>query len=97
MITHIAVFKWRSNVKKADVDEALLNVSNLKTKIPGIIDIRCDENFSKHNKGFTHAVVVTAKNNSALQAYREHPEHKIVADKIEKMEEDGIGVDFESD
>ncbi len=97
MIVHIAVFKWRSNVKKSDVDKILLNVSNLKTKIPGIIDIRCGENFSKHSKGFTHAVVVTAKNNNALQAYREHPEHKIVADKIEKMEEDGMGVDFKSD
>ena len=96
MITHIALFKWKNSVKKDEIDKALADVANLKTKISGIIDIRCGENFSKHSKGFTHAVVVTAKNRNALQTYREHPDHRTVAEKIDKMEEDGIGVDFET-
>ena len=96
MITHIAVFKWKNNVKKDEVTKVLGDISRLKTKISGIIDIRCGENFSKHSKGFTHAVVVTAKDISALQAYREHPDHRMVAVKIDRMEEDGIGIDFET-
>lgn len=95
MITHIAAFKWKSGTKKNEIEKALADVSRLKAKIPGIIDIRCGENFSKHNKGLTHAVVVTARNKTALDAYRNHPDHLAVAKKIEKMEEDGIGIDFE--
>lgn len=64
--------------------------------IQGIESIRCGRNFSKHIKGFTHAVVVTARNKVALDAYRNHPSHLVVARKIEEMEEDGIGIDFES-
>ena len=96
MIIHIALFKWKNTVRKDEIDKALKDVAKLKTKIPGIIDIKYGKNFSKHSKGLTHAVVVTAKNRNALQAYREHPDHIIVAEKINKMEENGIGVDFES-
>lgn len=95
MITHIAIFKWKASMGKSEVNKALKDVAMLKTKIPGIMDIRCGENFSKYSKGFTHAVVVTTKNKNALHAYRTHPDHKIIAAKIDKMEEDSIGVDFE--
>lgn len=96
MITHIAIFKWKKSAKKGEINNALRDVSGLKSKIPGIIYIACGENFSKHGKNFTHAVVVTAKNKSTLKAYREHPDHVAVAEKIGKMEKDGIGIDFET-
>ncbi|HLC77267.1 MAG TPA: Dabb family protein [archaeon] len=73
----------------------LVNYKLLKKKVDGLIDIRCGENFSKWNEGFTHAVIVMAKTRTALDAYRFHPFHKKVADKIEKMEEKSVGVDFE--
>ncbi len=36
-----------------------------------------------------------AKTKVALNAYRIHPFHKKIADRIEKMEEKSIGIDFE--
>jgi len=37
---------------------------------------------------------VLAKNQEALDAYRNHPDHQRVAKEIEEIEEDGIGIDF---
>ena len=37
----------------------------------------------------------TAKDQEALDNYRKYPDHKIVAKEIEKIEEDGLGFDFE--
>ena len=96
MIVHIALFKWKKDVEKNEVDKFLKDVGELKNVCPGLIDIMCGENFSKYSEGFTHAVVVFAKDRSSLQTYREHPKHRIVADKVNKMEEHGIGVDFEA-
>ena len=96
MITHIAIFKWKKGVKKSEIEKAMKGVRNLKRKILGIVEIRCGESFSKHSKGFSHVVVVTAKSKAALEAYRNHPDHVKVAEKIESMEEDEIGIDFEN-
>ena len=86
---HIALFKWKKGATKEHVDKALDDVRALKTKYKGVIDIMCGENFSKWSEGFTHAVVVLAKDREALQVYRNHPLHKVVAEEIEKMEEHG--------
>jgi hypothetical protein len=95
MIVHIALFKWKDGVGDDEIKRALDDVRALKEKVPGLIDIRCGENFSKWNEGYTHAVVVLGKDQASLDAYRQHPDHEIVAQKIEAMEERGIGVDFE--
>ena len=95
MIIHVALFSWKPGTKEKEINRALNDVKLLKKKVDGLIDIKCGENFSKWNEGFTHAVIVMAKTRTALDAYRFHPFHKKVADKIEKMEEKSIGVDFE--
>lgn len=96
MIIHIAIFQWKPSVSKNDIEQALEDVRALKSKVDGIIDILCGENFSKWNEGFTHAVVVLTKNREALEAYRKHPDHLDVADRIERMEVKSIGIDFEA-
>ncbi len=51
MITHIAIFKWKNDVKKSDVKKALEDVSKLKSKIPGTIDVRCGRIYPDMAKG----------------------------------------------
>ncbi|HEV3157276.1 MAG TPA: Dabb family protein [Candidatus Baltobacteraceae bacterium] len=94
MITHIALFTWKDGTTPNDIVEALQEVKSLRHKVEGLLAIHCGENFSKWNEGFTHAVVVLAENQDALDAYREHPDHEAVAAKIEAMEHRGIGIDF---
>lgn len=94
MIIHIALFRWKKDVSDETIESALRKVKQLKDECGGIIDIFCGENYHKESKGFTHGVVVIAENQVALEKYREHPSHKVVAKDIEKIEEDGLGFDF---
>ena len=96
MTIHIAIFKWKEGAKKSEVNKIVNDLRGLESQLGGEIKIYCGENFSKQAKGFTHAVVVIAKNKKGLDAYRNHPIHKAIATRVEVIEEDGIGMDFES-
>jgi len=95
MVVHIAIYKWKQNATEKEIEKALDDVRKLKHVLNGIHDIRCGKNFSKWNEGYTHAIIVLAKDREALEGYRNHPDHKEVATIIEKMELSGIGIDFE--
>ncbi len=94
MYVHIALFKWKPGIKLKDVDHALKGVEALKDKIPGLVEISTGQNSSRYSAGYTHVVLVRAKNQGAIDAYRQHPDHVKLAQEIEAMEEHGIGVDF---
>jgi hypothetical protein len=95
MVVHIALFQWKAGTSDQDIEASLHAVRALKQKVPGLVDVRCGTNFSPWAEGYTHAVIVLAEDRAALDAYRKHPDHEVVARQIERMEERGIGVDFE--
>ena len=96
MVIHIALFRWKKGVSKRQIEKIFKDIEALKKRIKGLKDIYSGENFSKWAKGFTHVIVVTAKDRVALNTYRKHPDHIILANKIEMMEERSLGVDFEN-
>ncbi len=95
MIIHIALYKFKPEIPQKDIDEALKEVRLLKETIPQIIEISDGENFSQYSKGYTHAIVSKFNSKADIEAYRSHPNHKPIADKLDQMEEDSIGMDFE--
>ena len=95
MIIHLALFKFKPEISKGEVNKTMEGVRDLKNKITQIIEIFAGENFSKHSKGFTHAIVVKFDTQEDMDAYRSHPDHKPVADKLDSIEEDSIGIYFE--
>jgi Stress responsive A/B Barrel Domain len=92
---HIAIFKWKEGTSEEEVEEMLAVIRDLRTKVPGVRDIRCGKNYHRAAQGFTHGVVVFADDRAALQAYRNHPDHLRVAPTFEILELDGIGFDFD--
>ncbi|MCX6816246.1 MAG: Dabb family protein [Candidatus Aenigmarchaeota archaeon] len=94
MIVHIALFQWKKGTKEKEINKILGDIRALR-EIKGINNIHCGENFSRWAEGYTHAVVVLAKNTSALKAYMEDPVHKKIIEKIEKAEKKSMGIDFE--
>ena len=94
MHVHIAIFRWKSGVSENDIENALRDVEALQPKISGIIEISCGKNTSRFGEGYTHVVLVRGLTQAAINAYRAHPDHVIVAQRIDAMEEHGIGVDF---
>ncbi len=95
MIIHVALFKFKPEISKQEADAAMSEVRALKDKIPQVVEIYAGENFSKHSQGFTHAIVVKFNSKEDIDTYRAHTDHKPIADKLDSLEEDSIGVDFE--
>lgn len=96
MTTHIALFWWKATVSQREIDSLMADIKRLKNDIPEVVELYCGENFSQWNEGYTHAVVVITESKDALDAYRSHPAHVPIAKRVEELEEQSIGMDFES-
>jgi hypothetical protein len=94
MRVHIALYKWNASAYPEAIQQTLTEIASLANQIPGIVEISCAENASKYSEGYTHIVLVRAKDQLGIDAYRTHPSHQKAAQKIAAMEQHGIGVDF---
>jgi len=94
MHIHIALYAWKPDVTEAQIIDALSGIEALTPQIPDIIEIATGVNTSPYGEGYTHVILVRGKNQTAIDAYRVHPEHQRLATIIEAMEDRGIGVDF---
>ncbi len=74
----------------------MADIDRLHDIIPDIVELRTGANFGPYNEGFTHAVIVTLRDVEALERYRKHPVHRQIAEKVDSMFEQSIGIDFES-
>ena len=96
MIVHMALFSWKKSTSKEQIDRIMSEIIELKSKCKGVIEPMGGENFCKHSKGFTHGVVVIVKDRKALDNYRNCKAHQKIAKIVDKMAEDGIGLDFQT-
>ncbi|MBI2583256.1 MAG: Dabb family protein [Candidatus Aenigmarchaeota archaeon] len=94
IIIHIALFRWKEGITRKKIDSAFKQVKQLKEKCDGIVEVFVGKNYHKESRGFTHGVVVVARDQESLERYRQHPAHKVIAKDIEEMEEDSLGFDF---
>jgi len=91
VLCHIVLYKFKDDVKPAQVQEVVDAFAGLPKKIPLIIGFEHGTNVSKEGKseGFTHIFVVTFKNEADRDAYIAHPAHeafvKVVRDRREKV------------
>lgn len=97
MQIHIALYHWKQGTSEEKINKALSQVTALKDKIDGIVEISCAKNESKYAEGYTHVILVRGEDAKSIADYRAHPDHVVVARLIESMEEKGIGVDFSTD
>ena len=97
MITHILLARWKPNTADADAQKLLRSIEELRVPIQQILSCRTGENFSKYSGAFTHAIVLTFANRDELQHYLRHPAHVAVLERWNKLQEEWIGVDFESE
>ncbi|HLC51539.1 MAG TPA: Dabb family protein [archaeon] len=95
-VVHVVLFKWKGGVKPEDIEGAFEEISALEKKCKGLEGIMWGENSSEFSEGFTHVLVVLAKNKASLEGYRKHPLHKSIDKDIGKMQERIMSVDFEA-
>lgn len=96
MIEHIVLFRWTENASPEAINNVMTELSKLKSKIQGIVDLSCGTNFSDRAKGYTHGLVVRFKDRAALEAYGPHPEHqRVVQNLIAPIRADILALDYE--
>ncbi len=91
VLRHIVMYKFKDDVKPAQIQEVVDAFAGLPKKIQLIVGFEHGTNVSKEGKseGFTHVFVVTFKTEADRDAYIAHPAHeefvKVVRDKREKV------------
>jgi hypothetical protein len=91
VLRHIVLYKFKDDLKPADVQEVVDAFAALPKKIEGIVAFEHGTNVSPEGKseGLTHAFVVGFRDEKARDAYLVHPAHqeyvKLVRDRREKV------------
>lgn len=91
---HIAIYRWKEDAPIPQLEETMEKLRGMADDIPGVRLITWGRNTNKWAEGFTHAILIVADDEDAIEEYRKHPLHKDVADFIDAWEGFGVGVDF---
>jgi lysophospholipase L1-like esterase len=90
-LRHVVLFKFKDEVTPAQMQELVEAFAALPKKIDAIADFECGTDVSVENKadGFTHAFVVTFRNEQGRETYLPHPAHqefvKLVGPRLDKV------------
>lgn len=94
-LKHIVLFKFKESATEGDIHNVEEAFAKLPSKIVEIDNFEWGINNSPEglNKGFTHAFLLSFKNEADRDAYLPHPDHKAFVD-ICKPVEDVIVLDY---
>jgi hypothetical protein len=94
MVRHVVM--WRLNENN---QENRSEISNLLSGLPDLIDdldaLEVGSNFSSSEFAYDLVLITTHSDKAALERYRKHPEHLIVANRIKELTKERAVVDFE--
>jgi hypothetical protein len=96
MFVHTVLFKWRPEASEEDIKAVMTDLRGLKERCDMIRELHCGQNSSEYHQGYTHGLTVKFDNKEDLFAYRAHPAHQAVVQKILTIEADSVGMDIET-
>lgn len=95
---HIVIFKYKPTATAVQIEEVTNALSDLQSKIPGIVAFEHGVNDSPENKNnnFTHVYLFTFEDAEARDTYLPHPEHQKFGEMLGEMDivEDVFVVDY---
>ena len=93
---HVVSFKFKDTATKDQIKQVEDAFRDLKKKIKEIQSYEWGTNVSpeKHDKGFTHAFILTFKTPADRDAYLIHPDHKAFGGSLKGVLEDVFVIDF---
>ena len=96
MVTHVVLLRWKPTTSPEEAGATLAAVRGLADAVPGIVELRCGENFSRERAaGFEAALVVVLRDRAALAGYADHPRHLPVKARIAALCAQVLALDFE--
>lgn len=93
---HVVSFKFKDDAKKDQIDNVVNAFRDLKKKIPTIKEFSWGTNVSpeKHDKGFTHAFILSFNSDADRDAYLVHPAHKAFGGIVGPVLDDVFVLDY---
>jgi hypothetical protein len=96
MINHLVLMKFKEGVGEAEVEELEKSLDDLPNKIIEIHSYEFGRDRVHSERSYDFGLVSLFANLDTLQRYQKHPEHLKVLEKIKKICNHVITVDFES-
>jgi len=95
MLTHIVVWKYRSDIAQVTRDEHVAGLRGVANVVSGIesFSVGCD--ILRLPRSFDTGLVAVFRDRATLDAYAVHPDHVKVADFGRSISETVASVDFE--
>ena len=93
---HVVSFKFKAEAGKEQIDAVVNAFRELKTKIKVIKEFSWGTNVSpeKHDKGFTHAFLLSFNSEKDRDEYLVHPDHKAFGKIVGPVLADVFVVDY---
>lgn len=96
VLRHVVLFKFKEGVAKEQIQEVVTEFQKLPKKIDVIQDFEWGTDVSVENRsqGFTHAFLVSFKDEKGRDTYLPHPAHKEFVELALPRLEDALVVDY---
>jgi hypothetical protein len=95
MLTHIVVWKYRTDVSQATRDEHVARLRSVSGIVPEIESFSVGFDTVHLARSYDTGLVAVFRDRSALDAYTVHPEHVKVADFGRGLSDHVASVDFD--
>lgn len=84
MIRHIVFIRFKPEISDTNISAIFDELYEIKDKLPGVLSITSGKSESPEQmeRGYMHGFVVDFFDWDALQAYQDHPDHKILGGKL---------------
>lgn len=97
MLTHIVIWKYKSDVGEEERRKHVAMLRRLPAIIPEVQSLAVGFDVLKLPRSYHTGLVSTFKDRAGLEAYTVHPEHVTVADFSREISEHIASVDFEDE
>ena len=99
MLRHAVFFKFKESSSDQDIQKVVDAFAALPEKIDSIVDFQYGVNNSPEglDDGFTHAFLLTFKDEAGREEYLPHPAHKAFGDVLRPHMEDVFVIDYWGD
>lgn len=96
VVRHMVFFRYRPSCDAATISMVESRFRAMAKSIDGIVDFECGTNCSPEglSRGFTHAYLVTFRDESARDAYLVHPMHEGFVTDVKPQLDDVLVVDY---
>lgn len=94
MINHIELIKFRPDVKNEEIDDLERSLDDLPNQIVEIQTFEFGRDLTHSKRSYDFALVSLFANLEALERYQEHPAHLKVRQKMNRLSENILVVDF---